>query len=146
MQTNEHTDELIKAAVAVDNLSIQHRIEFRPAEALQFAGKCDQHGHTTDQLVGLIGKINQTVPPMDFGSCNGKPNPNNGHPFHTFQIGKECSRVVYLEVVTAYLKGYTPQQIQALIGKLETIGKRAGCDEVSHEVEELAFTIRYWFD
>jgi hypothetical protein len=75
----------------------------------------------------------------------GFDNPNNGHTFHTYQIGKEYSRVLYIEVVKTYIT--KPFDYARLARQLAAWAVAAGAGE--HDVIEnspTAFEFRVWWD
>jgi len=90
---------LINAAVALDNISIHHLVQFTPLQARRFASLAEPHGVTGRHLRWIIRQVDRRIPPMDYG----KDNPNTGYPHHWYEIGKELSRVLYLHVVNCYL-------------------------------------------
>ena len=144
--------EKMDAILALDKLSLQYRVELRPADAAHFANRCDQHGHTAAQLLRLIRQTSNVIPRMLFDRWYGSPaNPNNGRRIHSYHVGKEYSRVIYLEVITTYLTNYghynyTAEQIETLRDQLVAVGQAVGCDEVDATISTGGLSIRYWFD
>lgn len=137
----------IQAALALDNLSIQFKIEFSAADAVVFARHASPHGHTQAALEKLIQKINGFAPVMDFGGSN----PNNGRHFHTFEIGKEYSRVVYVRMVKTYLNhGVNKNKtgiVDRFIADVSRLAKAAGAEEIGVEENTDSFLkIRLWWD
>ncbi len=98
-------------------------------------------------LARLIATINTIIPPMKFKSPT---NPNNGKPHHTYLIGNEGSRVIYLVIRKFYLK----KEFQGkafdyddLAAKLDTLAEQAHADEygVTRDTKD-EFIYRFWWD
>lgn len=137
----------IAAMLKIDRFSTDYRIQLDPTEAREFVSRADSYNNfSASDLNSLIDSINAHLPPMDFGICNGQPNPNNGRSHHFFQIGNEGSRVIYLHVIHAYMpKGY---DYQSLAATLESMGESARADEAEQVDTDNAhrFTFRFWWD
>jgi hypothetical protein len=122
---------LAHVALTLDKLSIHYTVEFSPAEALFFVSRADAYNDFSKQdLTRFIERVNEIIPRMNYGGIN----PNNGNPFHKFDIGNEGSRVIYVKIVKGYLREHTAQQWAAMISSLQSNGKRAHADEI-HVVE-----------
>ena len=144
----------ISAAVALDHVSIQHKIDFSPVEARRFAARCESHGVENWRLRRMIREIDKLIPPMYYPSRYvSPPNPNHGRPHHRYTLGKEYSRVVYLHIVKAHLGNQPPYQFRpefdynALTSALYDIASRYGADEFDVvENSDTAYTVRVWWD
>jgi len=130
---NNKNMKFIEAFNQLDEISIQHKVGFTAKEALEVA-----------DVSNLVKRVNALIPPMDFGGTN----PNNGQPFHTFDIGKEYSRVVYVSVVKTYFKLMKKEvDLPAIFKRLEEIGSNFGADENEiFENDENIFVWRFWWD
>lgn len=113
---------------------LHYNVTVNPEEAVAFAQKVDSG------LLGMIKEINSLIPKMDYGPNN----PNTGQFHHNFKIGREYSRVVYLEFVKAYL----PKDFNYLnlFDKLSKLSKIFRCDEFSIDNQEGSVSVRFWFD
>jgi len=134
-------NDRMRAALVLDELSTDHKIGFRAHQALEFVVLASHGNANPADVIELINKIDEIVPKKQYGPGN----PNNGQSHHLFEIGNESSRVIYVEVITAYLpEGYDRQE---LAKRLCTLGKRAHADEVSlWDIDRGSFTIRFWWD
>ena len=136
----------VSPAVELDRVSLRHKIDFTPASARRFAARCEAHGVDNCRLREMVRKIDKFIPPMNFGMCNGTPNPNNGRPHHWYTIGKEYSRVLYVNIAKAYLRD--SDKLCARIGNfLYQISEDYGADEFGI-VEDTpdSFVARFWWD
>ena len=99
-------DKSLAPALELDKTSLQFRVGFNPPTARRFADLGTAHGICPRDLRNMIREIDGLLPRMDYGNLNGKPNPNNGRAFHTYAIGKEYSRALYLSAPKLYAKGF----------------------------------------
>jgi hypothetical protein len=132
----------LETALALDATGAQYQIEFRADEAVQFVSALPSEEQAAAWgLLGFIKYCNKTIPAMDYGVGN----PNTGHSHHRFLIGREYSRVVYLQFAKAYFpKGY---DFNKLASRLSARAKRAEADEVNiHENTDMGFKMRVWWD
>lgn len=126
---NTKEKELIKTAQALDRVSIHHIVEFTPVQARCFDTK----------LRAMLKKIDRVMPRMQFGDGN----PNNGKTFHTYRIGKEYSRVVYVDAG----KNFNPEANWEQVARVvKQIGKAANADEIGITNDDLMLSIRLWWD
>ena len=139
----------IEAALRLDEDANHWTLELRPVEALEFCARCTWRNEASPlRLVTLIEDIDNLIPPMNYGKCNGKDNPNNGKTHHTFTVGRENSRVLYLNVIKAYMPANTNYDNHGgLADKLIALGRKAQADEAHiTENDSGAFTFRFWWD
>lgn len=136
--------EKLDAALALEPLSLHYRIEYSPEEALALVCDLPDYNNAySEVLVDLIKTINRAVPVMNFGGDN----PNNGHMHHTFDIGREYSRVLYLKIAKTYVKAWSPADWEKFIDKMRLAGLTAGVDEfMIMENDKSGLTIRFWWD
>jgi hypothetical protein len=138
--------KLLNLVLELDKCSIHHRVELNPETTVEYAKQCQTYnGHNNQHLQGLVEKINKLIPPMNFPSCNGLANPNNGRTHHNFEVGNEGSRVIYLRIVKAYLpKNFN---YDLLASNLCAAAQCAHADE-THLIENNshAFEYRFWWD
>lgn len=137
----------VDAALALGEQSDRWLVELRPEEALEFVRRAGAYNaFAPEDLAELVQAINALVPPMKFAGAN----PNNGRPHHTFSVGNEGSRVVYLDVRKFYLKeGYQgkPFDYDGLAAALKELGTRANAVEFwTTKNDEHSFVYRFWWD
>lgn len=78
---------------------------------------------------------------MQFGAGN----PNNGKPHHRFFIGREFTRVIYLDIAKAYLEN-TVEDIPALIEKISQLGFDYHAQESGvYEQSAAGILLRFWW-
>lgn len=134
--------EKVQAVLNLDPCALHYRVRLEPDEMRELAGQfADYNQATSEALVALVGKVDKLIPPMNFGGNN----PNNGHTHHHYFVGREYSRVVYLEVIKAYL----PDSFDYVaLGKgLARIGREAGADETDITANDFGeFVYRFWWD
>jgi hypothetical protein len=146
----------VQAALALDEFSLTYRVEMRPDEALAFAANCGDYNEATEaRLARLVKRLDRAIPPMWFDSPADFPNPNNGKPHHVYHVGREGSRVLYLEIRLGYLESFRPPvgsewrtlptlaTFERLFGDF---GQEARADEFSVERDAHSWTFRFWWD
>ena len=143
----------VSPAVALDAVSIHHAIDFPPAAARRFVARSESHGVENWKLREMIREIDATIPRMSYPTLNGRPHANNGRPHHWYTVGKEYSRVLYLNVVKGYLDNHPPYQFRpafffdGLTTTLEAIAKRYHADEFDVvENSDTMYKVRVWWD
>lgn len=143
----ENFSKKVELTLALDKCSLKHSVELTPAEAMSFAEHGESYNNLNrDAFRNMIIKINSIVPRMNFPACNGHPNPNNGQTFHTFEIGNEGSRVVYVNVVKFYLQNKDEVYLKSLSSEIEAAGKSALADEIKTIQLCGSFQVRLWWD
>lgn len=134
--------DLVAAALALDAHALFYRVRLDPAEARSFArlrGNLAADDGST--LAVLIEAIDQAIPVMNFGPDN----PNTGQPSHTYEVGSENSRVLYLD----WTRSYATKDFDwpALESRLREIAEDAGADEFGPEEDGIfGFRYRFWWD
>ena len=141
-------DKLVEAALELDRVSIGHVVEMQPAQAREFLSQAEAYNaFTQEDLVGLVDAVDALVPPMRFDDPS---NPNTGRQAHTYLLGNEASRVVYVQVPKFYLDERfqgKPFDYLLLAGSLEAVGLRAGADEICMvQDDDTTFKFRFWWD
>ena len=133
---------LVEAALALDPHALQYHVEMSPEEALAFESRLEGYNEFSANLVAeLVKHVNAIIPRMDFGGDNG----NNGHTHHAWRVGREHSRVLYLQ----FRKSHMPKDFdyKKLTKKLEIMGKMARADESDCTVnDESEYKYRWWWD
>ena len=104
-------------------------------EAVEFADKTDE------DLLNFLNEINEIMPRPVYQEGN----PNNNKPVHTFYIGQEYSRVVYIQLITTYIP-FGQCNYGELENKIREIAKKYKADECDLTNETLAFKMRIWWD
>jgi hypothetical protein len=136
-----NTDK-IQGILDLDEFSLDYGVQVCPEEMLTLANVIGQYNEYTPELATrLVREINALIPPMNFQPGN----VNNGRTHHHFKVGREGSRVLYLEIY----KGYLPKDFDyaKLTAKLDLLAKAALADEHwATENSETAFTYRMWWD
>ena len=137
-ETEAGRTRVVEAGLALDAHAYYYRVRLDPAEARSFA-RLEPDADGT--LAVLLDAIDQAIPVMDFGPDN----LNTGKPAHTYEVGREYSRVVYLD----WPRSYAPDGFDwpALESRLREIAEDAGADE--HGPEEdgpFGFRYRFWWD
>ena len=137
-QKDEPLTPLVAAVLALDLYAAHYRVQMEPEEARSFARLCPAEDGS---LAVLFDAIDQAIPVMSFGPGN----PNNGMPAHTYEVGSEHSRVVYLDWPRSYApKGF---DFLALETRLREIAEDAGADEYGPEADgPFGFRYRFWWD
>jgi hypothetical protein len=137
------TQRKVDVALELDKLSTNWLAEFDPEEAVEFVKRAEYYNNfTNEDLVNLIESINKIIPRF----WNGEDNPNNGSYIHTFYIGNEDTRVIYLSLFKDWdvLKNFDFNEIEK---KLEELGRKAKADEYEAVVNsKYYFKYRFWWD
>ncbi len=134
--------ELIQAVLNLDPHCLNYQVEMQPDDALALTSRIGEYNNATEEnLTELVKGINAIIPPMHFGEGN----PNNGRAHHTFKIGREYSRVLYLAIVKTYLpKDFNYKE---LINSLNRLAASKEADEYDViENDTISFTFRMWWD
>lgn len=135
---------LIMSALKLDDFAQYYRVKMNPEEALVFF----QHSKPRCQcypavLRRFIAAINDAVPLMEYGP----ENPNTGKQHHSFWVGREGYRVVYLDIA----------KLSILFGKekdfdFDAFGKRLILIAEQHHAYEadvtqndIGFECRFWW-
>ncbi len=128
------SEQLANKAVELDAHALTYRVRMTPAEAAHFCTRKDP------TLGDLLAEINKVIPVSQYEGDN----PNNGKTHHHYHIGREGSRVVYVEVIAAYLNDDdTAKQVAADIQRL---AKRYNADEINDEGQQGSIFYRIWWD
>jgi hypothetical protein len=142
-------ERFMRAALLLDRLSSNYEIEMRPDEAVEFLRRCEPENVSNDEWVSLVQEINHLIPPMQYGPDN----PNTGQPHHTFRIGRDYSRVIYLRIVKRYLSTEPPFQYRetldwdTLDSKLVHLAVVHSADEAWNiKNDEHEYQFRFWWD
>jgi len=149
--------ELTETALHLDKISLHHTIEFRPEEACYFArrqyelsetvGTQTGYGLTAHQTRQLLRLIDNVIPRMNFGTLNGQPNPNDGRTCHTYRIGREYSRVIYVTVPHLYFReGNRLGIIRQIKASIQSLAEHYQADEFDIEDGKYSTTFRFWWD
>lgn len=129
----------------VDERFLHYRVLFGPEDALTFVRQRPEYNLATpERLEELITDIGRMVPPMQYGIINGQPNPNNGRTHHEFYIGREYSRVLYLEIVKTYMPKYW--NWETFDHDLKQLANLAMTNEFEANHNEYNVSYRFWWD
>jgi hypothetical protein len=139
----------IDVVLSLDELSLSYRVELEPDEALKWSWYVMDYNEATAQVLRqLVEAVNARVPRMQYNDSN----PNNGKPTHSFYVGREGSRVMYVSVrlyhlVSRAANPYTSDDIETLKKDLVALGYQHRADESWVEEEDrVSLTVRYWWD
>lgn len=136
---------LVDLCLELNEKSLNWTVELSPDQTIEFLKKSKEY-IGMNNLAGMVEKINKIIPTKLYPGDN----PNNNQPHHNFSVGNECSRVVYLKIVKAYLKGglvkWGEGEFLNLQSKIKGLAKKAGADEISCEDTESSLTFRFWWD
>lgn len=138
MNTNK-----LQAIGVIDESTLHYQIRYSAEDALQVVSSCGGRFGTWVQrsdLVGFVESVNDLIPPMQLWEGN----PNNGKPHHTFSIGREYSRVVYVRIVKTYIR--SSFDLDTLVNGLQKLGEEAGADEIHVSRQRGVVSIRFWWD
>lgn len=114
----------------LDQNCLHFRVRFDSKESKKIA-----------DLKNFIEQINGLIPLMNFGGDN----PNNNNPHHTFDIGREYTRVIYINVVKAYMpKDFSYDKLRSQIEKV-AIKHYADEKDVIENTPSF-FQMRIWWD
>lgn len=130
--------------MGMDMEFMHYRVLLCPEDALEFLRGTNYNLATGERLAELITKIGQMVPPMQYGLVNGEPNPNNGRTHHEFYVGREYSRVLYLEIVKTYMPKYW--NWETFDYDLKQLANLAMANEFSANHNEYSVSYRFWWD
>jgi hypothetical protein len=122
---------MLNAMHALDVGTLHWQVQVKPEEAEKFLSDAgDKLAHN------FVVLANSRMPKAKWGTSE-----------HWFKIGREYSRVVYLEMVKTYVRDFTRGQWAAVLGDLETFAKIAEADEFNVEQnDEVWLKIRVWWD
>ncbi len=128
----------VKAAIALDQANdgsaLTYRIRMLPEEAAAFCEKQDPHAGD------LIKEIDAAIPRCQYTPDN--PNHNTTH--HNYYMGLESSRVIYVEVIRAYMESY--QAVSTLNDHIQKLAKKYDADEIDDHGKHGSIFLRIWWD
>ncbi len=128
------------AALALDEVSLCYRVELSPVEAQGFLYRSDKYiGWVTAS--NLLQSIDNLIPRISFGAGDD----SNGRKFYRLSIGRECSRVIYVELAKTYLPNeFDYEKLSRDIGRAAEL---AGADEAWCERDDDGgYRFRMWWD
>jgi len=126
--------QIANKAADLDIVALDYRVRLTPEQAAEFCLR-------RDPLVGeLLAEIDKVIPPMQYEGDN----PNNGFPHHNYYIGREATRVIYVEVIRAYMD--TDEQVAEIAEQIKQLAKKYEADEINDEGERGAIFLRIWWD
>ncbi len=128
------SEQLASKAAELDRLSLDYRVRMTPAEATYFCR------HQDPTLGDLLAEISTIIPRCQYEGDN----PNNGKIHHHYYIGREGSRVVYVEVIRAYLQ--SDDEATQLAADIARLAEQYKADEINDEGKHGSLLIRIWWD
>lgn len=131
------TMDKLTAALALDNISLNYRVELSPVESIEFLFRSNTY-ISREQASNLLAEIDAYIPRTSFGASKDRQ-------FYWLSIGRECSRVIYVEFAKAYLpKGFDCEKLTRDIGRA---AEMAGADEAWVERDDdSGYRFRMWWD
>jgi len=140
-------NNLVDAVLLVDKSSLHYKIELSANDARKFLERAEPYNYIPKNLSDIVNFILNAIGPMNYGLCNGRPNPNNGSFSHIrISVGNEGSRVIYVKSH----RTTNSDPLKVIFSRLEAIGMKFHADENEGEVETLMgteyFTWRFWWD
>ena len=132
----------VQKMLELDPIAHDYLVKLSPSEAMAFVSHAQEYNNIyREKLTRLIESISDTIPPMDFGP----ENPNTGRPHHTFEIGNENSRVIYLEIQKFYMPASYDYAWLATV--LKQLGSEALADERDVvQSDATKFRFRFFWD
>lgn len=130
----------IDAALMLDEASIYFLVRMSPDEATVFLKGTIEYNSMKD-LAEMVKEVNGIVPPIS----SNPGNPNNGRLHHSYDIGNEGSRAIYLRISKHLMpEGYGYGDLSA---RLYDIGIEHGANESFTQKEnDNVFVYRWWWD
>lgn len=136
------TSPLVRAALALDEAALNWSVTVRPDEAAELAAALREYNEATPERLGaIIASVDALIPRKDYGNGN----PNTGGMHHEYRIGREYSRVLYVQIVRTYLpEGF---DVATLAARIKQVAKGHRADEawVTKDTPH-DFEFRIWFD
>ena len=134
---------LLQAAEQIDNISNSYRVQLTAEQTVAFLETADPHCECWNTNIADFARaVNEAVPRMQFGEGNS----NNAQSHHHFLVGREYTRVIYLDIAKAYLRKIV-EDYAAFIQQLEQIGRDHHAYEIDvQRNDDGAILIRYWWD
>ena len=137
---NPSEEARIQVALALDKVSNAHLVTFTPIEAYAWAGRSASYNRLDAQkLAELVRDVNDIMPKA---SAEGA---TVGQWVHTFEVGNEGSRVVYVVLVKTYF-GFTQEHWNELAETIMGRARRAMASEVDDQSTPEELRIRCWWD
>lgn len=140
--TKRKASPLVRAALALDEEALNWSVTVRPDEAAELAAALREYNEATPvRLAAIVASVDDLIPRRDCGDGN----PSTGGMHHEYRIGREYSRVLYVQVVKTYLPdGF---DLAALATRITKIAKGHRADEawVTKDTPH-DFEFRIWFD
>ena len=143
----ERTNRKLDAVVTLDRAALDWRVKLDPDETREYLSRVESFNNCeTGALVDLTKAVDAAIGRVRYPDVDGRPNPNNGRWHHSYEVGNEGSRVLYLEVFRQ--SSATPGlDYQALTLTCRKAGRRALADENNIDQDDGSyFRWRWWWD
>lgn len=126
------SNPLVNAAVQMDHVALQYQVKMCPWEAHHFAHERDK------SLLDMLLQIDRRLPPYDIL--------NLGAPQHAYSIGREYSRVVYVQWRRGEVKNLR-FDFDKFCGVVKEAAQAFAADEIDFTKERETFwQVRIWWD
>lgn len=141
---NDYVTKVVTNIIALDEDFEHYLVEITPDMAVDWANRSPVCNRLTrNNLVAMIDYINKTSPKEH----HGKGDPLTGKVCHTFKVGNEFSRIVYVVYRKPYCKMEEKDWLQFAIDVLtraKSIGKAD--DAIMESSSQTLLTLRFWWD
>jgi|GEM_PF-2644094 len=137
-------EDVIKAALALDEVSHSWSITLDPETAITFAQQClEINAAAPAALVELIEHVNEYLPRTDYGPDN----PNTGKMHHDIAIGNDRGRTIDVKIDKHHLKQWSADEWRKLGTFLNLLGRALYADVSEATVDnEREYVFSYWWD
>ena len=129
------TPALLRSLTSLFRQREHWRVQLSPAETVEYLTATRPYGSAA---ISLVGRVNEKLGPEAYRPAFA------GNTYHTFEVGREYSPVLYFRVVQAYLPD--DYDYAALAAQLEQWGKDANADECGVAEDRASFVYRWWWD
>jgi hypothetical protein len=140
----EHVTKVVDHIIALDADCKHYLVEITQDMAVDWSNRSPVCNRLLrNNLVAMVDYINKTSPKQNYG----KGNPNTGSVSHTFKVGNEFSRIVYVVYKKPYCKLDETAWLQFavdILARAKNIGKPDEAIMESNTNELL--TLRFWWD
>lgn len=134
--TTQTKPSVVDAAIALFPLSLRHRIEMEPEEALDWCQRLANAGEIDRRMTTIVQRVNLLIPKTKHGDA-----------FHKFYPGREGSEVLYVGMAKLYLPHLDEAEWRSIRYSLLGISRECECDEFQvREDTDTWLECRFWYD
>lgn len=137
MKAVNEGEEGVGLLISVDKQYPRYQVELSPEKTILFIETAVPVGsETRERVTKLLNTVNDLIPRIDFG----KDHPKTGQPHHSYRVGRESCRVIYLDLFMGYFEeGFN---MQSLCESIENLAINAGA-RYGLESDNQSFVIRF---